>query len=123
MYRLRRRLAFRFTFLKHSFRLRFQGQGKMEGWGVRLVVVAVSGMAKRATKLVVTRDVAGARARGCEDTRAYRGAYHIRFGRLARLGSLLELALPPLGLSHLLTTRALAVVHLRFSDRPLREIE
>lgn len=122
MYRLRRRLAFRFTFLKHSFRLRFQGQGKMEGWGVRLVV-AVSGLAKRATKLVGTRDVAGGRARGCEDTRAYRGAYHIRFDRLARLGSLLELALPPLGLSHLLTTRALAVVHLRFSDRPLREIE
>jgi|TARA_B110000977_G_scaffold184554_1_gene248426 hypothetical protein len=60
---------------------------------------------------------------GRGDTRVYRGAYHIRFSRLECLGSLLELALSPLGLSHLLTTRALAVVHLRFSDRPKRKIE
>ena len=46
-------------------------------------------------------------------TRARRGTYHVRFGHLSRLGSLFKLPLAPLGLRHLLTPRALALVHHR----------
>ena len=68
MYRLRRHLAFRFTLLKHSFRLWLRDRVKWKGRG--RLVVTVSWMAKRATKLLRTRDVAaGGRARDAE-TRA-----------------------------------------------------
>ena len=60
-----------------------------------------------------------ARARVRERERE-RETHRLLLGRRLRLGSLLELSLPALGLGHLLPARALALVHHRSSDSTRR---